>query len=405
MFISFPLNNIFGVILPLFFLISQRSQELINLINGIDDMRSQRPDVWNVVFNQLMVGEMFNLILFLSRIILVLAFAVFIYKCMQRLTGNDISIAYEKFIWLIIVISLLANDGAVLKSSLRGLRNITTTSAIAVQERLSNDISALAAVNALALDARAVEVTKTVIKQCLIEDTDELKTQCLNEAIADAEEAADIIEDSFGITATALRKLVEIKDSILNKTSSFLGDSYEGLIQFILTGIQGSFSYAMDTGIILACMLSPFALALSIFNMDAFFKWLSSFFSLAIAKISYSILMSLIAVLHVNSGLSFTLVYSIFLAVFAPIISLSAASMAGFGSFNMMGAYAPRLASHAYQGVRKLLSLGKSDRKLSRAVQRAMQKGVKSSVESGVKRGVEQGVRQAMRSSRTSSNR
>ena len=405
MFISFPLNNIFGVILPLFFLISQRSQELINLINGIDDMRSQRPDVWNVVFNQLMVGEMFNLILFLSRIILVLAFAVFIYKFMQRLTGNDISIAYEKFIWLIIVISLLANDGAVLKSSLRGLRNITTTSAIAVQERLSNDISALAAVNALALDARAVEVTKTVIKQCLIEDTDELKTQCLNEAIADAEEAADIIEDSFGITATALRKLVEIKDSILNKTSSFLGDSYEGLIQFILTGIQGSFSYAMDTGIILACMLSPFALALSIFNMDAFFKWLSSFFSLAIAKISYSILMSLIAVLHVNSGLSFTLVYSIFLAVFAPIISLSAASMAGFGSFNMMGAYAPRLASHAYQGVRKLLSLGKSDRKLSRAVQRAMQKGVKSSVESGVKRGVEQGVRQAMRSSRTSSNR
>ena len=347
------MNFILGVFSPYipYYGASPLPEQIVNLLNEAQNSSDKLRDSWDVVFSQVMAGGMFALMVFIAKIILSFAVAIFIYKFLKKLNGNEVLISYESLIGLCLVLILLSNEGALLKTNLQGLRYMTNTIALLVQQQLSADISGLSAIHNLTLDARAAEVAKAQIRVCLTEESQDLQTQCLDEAIATAEQTAVAIEEATGLLATASRKLGELRDSLIGGFSSVVGSAYESVILFVLNGIQSAFTYLMETGIVLVCLFAPLALALSIFNMQAFSMWLSSFFSFAVAKIAFALIISIVSILHVNAGLPGGLAYSIFLAIIAPSLSLKAASMAGFQSFNLLGTYGGRAASQTSRAV------------------------------------------------------
>ena len=109
-----------------------------------------------------------------------------------------------------------------------------------------------------------------------------------------------------------------------------------GFLHGLLWVVHAAFQWVLEVGLILIAMFGPIAVGASLLPTPAkpLFTWLSGFFSLAMAKLGLNIVSGLGASIAINASASLhLLVLPVFLALFAPALSLIVGGGSGMAMF------------------------------------------------------------------------
>lgn len=115
---------------------------------------------------------------------------------------------------------------------------------------------------------------------------------------------------------------------------SWVGIMFLSFLNLILGWIHAAFQIMIEVGFMLAALLSPFALVLSIApgQPRTILRWQSQVFSLGVMKISFNLITFLVSFLYIKSEsdtIMSGLVFPIVLGVFAPILATLIGNAAG----------------------------------------------------------------------------
>ena len=127
-----------------------------------------------------------------------------------------------------------------------------------------------------------------------------------------------------------------------NEFNSLLGSTAQTMVKNFLVSIQYSFQNLLEATMLLVAILGPLAVGGSLLPVAGkpIFAWLTGFFSLGIAKLSFNILAVLASTAIINGPAQDLnadpdlMWFAIFLGILAPIVSLLLSAAGGLAVFN-----------------------------------------------------------------------
>jgi hypothetical protein len=204
-------------------------------------------------------------------------------------------------------------------------------------------------------------VEQTIIQrrnQCYELQNPEERANCIQLA---AIEAREFIEDYRARTGNpnALSRALEAAqagdnplDSGLRFGGALIGSGFQTVTRGLLMALHIAFQWLIEASLLLTATLGPLAVGGSLLPVGAkpLFAWLTGFFSLAIAKLSFNILSGLVSLAVLNAGDSHPLIAPFFLGLLAPILSLALASGGGMTVFGALTSTAGVIAGTGAMG-------------------------------------------------------
>lgn len=259
---------------------------------------------------------------------------IFMVQWFKALIEGDNYQSFSEIIWPLIVIVLLSGNGTVLSTctlQLRGIINqvnqtiLTSTSgSIALQEAYQQAMAQLgseAAVNSI-------------------------KSQCAT--VADPQQQADCVKNA---TQTALSQSATSQqpsdDNIFTK--DYGKEIQEGISNTLAVALKGwliafgiAFQWIVEISLLLTALLGPLAVGGSLLpvGQKAIFAWLTGFFSVGVVKLSFNIIVGLVATLVVNAKDADSMVFAFATGLLAPVLSLILAAGGGMAVFNSLSSIA-----------------------------------------------------------------
>lgn len=117
--------------------------------------------------------------------------------------------------------------------------------------------------------------------------------------------------------------------------AGFLGSVNQEIIQYVLLAFQWAFTNILEISMLLTGLMGPFAVAGSLLPFEAkpLFAWLTGFFSLGMAQVSYNIIVGLAGVVVVNADVTDTLGCLVIIGLLAPALALAIADGKEFNRF------------------------------------------------------------------------
>lgn len=246
--------------------------------------------------------------------------------------------AFAQLIWPLIVALLLASNGTLLARITVALRDI-------INEANTQVISATMA--GVKLDELYQEANGNIGLQSMISSymrpcqslTGEAQVQCLNQAVAQAQGLVDAYKAVFGD-----KTWLENIQSFLSSIGDILtggGDPmgifgltkplWMPIVVSILYWMQIAFQNLLEGALIITALLGPVAVGGSLlpFGAKPIFAWLTGFFSVGFARLSFNIIVGLTSVVATSSEGGDPFWFALFAGLFAPILAMSLASGAG----------------------------------------------------------------------------
>ena len=141
-------------------------------------------------------------------------------------------------------------------------------------------------------------------------------------------------------------------ESGLRFGGSLVGSSFQTVTRGILMALYIAFQWLIEASTLLTATLGPLAVGGSLLPVGSkpLFAWLTGFFSLAIAKLSFNILSGLVSLAVLNAGDAHPLIAPFFLGLLAPILSLALASGGGMAVFGALTSTAGVIAGAGAMG-------------------------------------------------------
>ncbi|MGJ5674494.1 MAG: hypothetical protein ACR9NN_12915 [Nostochopsis sp.] len=270
----------------------------------------------------------------------------FMIQWLRDVIYSEYSRPISALIWPFIVVILLTNtgSGSVLSNLTLGIRNFLNT----VNQQVITTADANKNYQQALNMSVAEEVAGSMMRPCE-SLTGEQQNQCFMRAKEKTEILWQTYRDLYGDKVWIGRLENKINQIALSSTSvsentfnSFLGSTVQTSIKNFLISLQYAFQNLIEATMLLVATLGPLAVGGSLLPVAGkpIFAWMTGFFSLGIAKISFTIIAILTATVIVNgpgedaSADPDLMWFMIFLGLLAPIVSLLLAGAGGFAVFN-----------------------------------------------------------------------
>ncbi|HLO88284.1 MAG TPA: hypothetical protein VK203_25220, partial [Nostocaceae cyanobacterium] len=264
---------------------------LLAKVNGSELVRQAQENAEAVAtgFNDLWVrtldGGVYTAMCKVGALFALATLTFFIVEWTKKMMSAEEQRAYTDFIWPLIVILLLSNNGKALGNSILGVRNYInnvnstvlkyTAAETNLREAYQKSLITEAARNAIGLE----------IQKC--------KNSSLqpNEAIACLEQAKQRLKKDypeqfnknggvFGWFIDAIDNIVEapveaIKDGknpveiVLSSTNALIGSSITNIISIILIGMNGAFQWTIELTMLVTALIGPIAVGGSLLPYGA----------------------------------------------------------------------------------------------------------------------------------------
>lgn len=134
-----------------------------------------------------------------------------------------------------------------------------------------------------------------------------------------------------------------------------LTDTLKFQAEAILMGFQWAFANFLEAAMLLTALIGPLAIAglLLPYQGKPFFAWLTGFFSLGMAEVSYNLITGLVAEMMVHAGVYEvdTFGFLVFISILAPGLALAIASGGGMAVFSVMTGGASRIVGAITGGI------------------------------------------------------
>ena len=271
---------------------------------------------------------------------------IFMMQWLKDTINNDYSRPITGLIWPFVVVLFLTTtgDGTVLSSLTLGVRNFVNNINQQVVESADVDQTYQ---QAIAMSV-AEDVVGSFLRPCQ-SLTGEQQRQCFTKATEKIDTLWQEYRSLYGDKPWIIRlenqvNQITLGTGVLSEEAfnSFLGSTVQVTIKNFLISLQSAFANLIEATMLLVAALGPLAVGGSLLPVAGkpVFAWLTGFFSLGIAKISFNIIAILTASVIVNgpaqnpNTIPDLMWFIIFLGILAPILSLVIAIAGGFAVFN-----------------------------------------------------------------------
>jgi len=304
---------------------------------------------WNDVF--LGKGGVYPVIVGLSGIIALCCLLFFMVNWFGESLeagGGGSNKTLGEIMWIVFVVSLLAGGGLGISNLTLGIRGWINQANEKVLESTTLSVQLKQAYKQATGEANAQKAIGLIIDSCQGKASDK-QLSCLKEAktqvdkiLAQSRINNDGFADKFGnyitgIIDAAISGAVAggPVDATFSALNALWRPANEAGLQALMLAIQFAFSNLIEMSALLVGLMGPLAVAGSLLPIGGkpIYAWLTGLISLALAKLSFNIVVGLIATVVVTAGVGDSLWFPIFLGIFSPILAIAISSFGGFAVF------------------------------------------------------------------------
>ncbi|MGF1672871.1 MAG: hypothetical protein ACFCUV_04200 [Rivularia sp. (in: cyanobacteria)] len=271
---------------------------------------------------------------------------IFMTQWLKDTINNDYSRPISDLIWPFIVVLFLANtgNGTLLSNLTLGVRNFVNGINQQVVESADIDQTYQQAINM----SIAEDVVGSFLLPCQSLNGEQQR-ECFIKATEKIDNLWQEYRNLYGNKPWINRlesqvNQITLGTGVLSEEAfnSLIGSSVQITIKNFLISLQAAFQNLIEATMLLIAALGPLAVGGSLLPVAGkpIFAWLTGFFSLGIAKISFNIIAILTAAVVVNNPAQNLntnpdlMWFIIFLGILAPTLSLITAAAGGFAVFS-----------------------------------------------------------------------
>jgi hypothetical protein len=161
------------------------------------------------------------------------------------------------------------------------------------------------------------------------------------------------LEDIANILAEESGNLAKIDEAISdNPVTDWIGDQLVSVVRLILQVLGFGYQIILEFCLIIALLVLPFPLVISLVNLQGLIAWFSAYWTLVNAKLSFTIIVSLIAFFQAKqNGTSQLFLAEILTGVFSPILSGLVGMGGGIAAYQTFSAGLALVAGASFRGV------------------------------------------------------
>ena len=304
---------------------------------------------WNATYQQTN-GLWLSAIYFADLLVkvLFLSFAISFFK---SVFSNRWRLAAENYLWTLIAIILLSNNGQLLIPAIKAMRYVAVDRIQVVYQINIGSVAVEQAIKDILITSTLKQQIARSFRACQAK-TGSQQIECVIDAGQDAERRIQDANRQWGVLAGLIRlqaNVVSAVSNFLNNPSIggvanlSLGGPYVGslaqvFIHYLLKLFQWAFIHLFELSLALTGLYCPIAVALStIPNSQRYlYYWVISFLSIAVGIWSYALIVGTIAWVIVSSGTQTTTDtgFLLLIGVLAPVISAKLAMGGGIAIWN-----------------------------------------------------------------------
>jgi len=324
-----------------------------NLLSGALNSAQATAQAWDKQWQTIFQSQLYASLVAFSGMIaagsLIFFMMQFFHLVMEK---EDWTTALQKMLLPLAVVAVLANNAALLSGSVQAMRAVIHQQANGILQITLADIKIEDAIRSATLGNGIASELRTQMSQCY-GLAGQKQTDCLNNAAAQIQKTLDAVpgnqrQTGFLGTLNVLLKQIENGLDVVNSTdptaggvtagnplAGFLGSAFQDLASGLLLAFGWAFSNTLELALLLNALIGPIAVAGSLaLDYKPFLAWLTGFFSLGLAMISYNIITGLAAWVVVTAGISDMMGFLVILGLLAPALALALAAGGGITTFN-----------------------------------------------------------------------
>ncbi len=304
---------------------------------------------WNDVF--LGKGGVYPVIVSLSGIIALCCLLFFMVNWFGESLeagGGGSNKTLGEIMWIVFVVSLLAGGGIGISNLTLGIRGWINQANERVLESTTLNVQIKQAYKQAVGQANAQKEIGRIIDACQGKASDK-QLECLKSGkdqvdliLADSRINNDGFADKFGNYITGIiGSAISAAQTGGPAAGVFAGlnalwrPANEAFLQGLLLGFQFAFSNLIEMSALLVGLMGPLAVAGSLLPIGGkpIYAWLTGLIALAMAKLSFNIIVGLISTVVVTAGVGDSLWFPIFVGILSPILAIAISSLSGFAVF------------------------------------------------------------------------
>jgi len=322
---------------------------------------------FNSLWTQTLNGNLYGAMSSVGQLFAVATLTLYMVQLAKDWINQEDMKALSSWIWPIIVITMLANNGSLLRDTSLTMREYINN--------VNNDVLKFTAAGAdlevafkRALGNSVLEnQVGLAMERCrsLPGNTSD-KITCLQQAKSGLSQSAQKLfpgdppaTDSWELNplqtlsdaADSLTNISpgQIAEQIGNTITGTIGSMITGFVAVILLGLNNAYQWGIEFSMLLTALIGPLAVGGSLlpFGPKPIVAWLSGFFSLGMAKLSFNIIIGLCAQLIANSQENQPMIFLLFVGLISPILASAIAAGAGLAAWTSLSRTASATAMFA----------------------------------------------------------
>lgn len=333
---------------------------------------------FNDLWNKIIAGEVYSSMCTVGALFAIATLTFFIIEWTKKMMSGDDQRAYTEFIWPLLVVLLLSNNGKLLGSSTLGIRNyinnvntlvLTSTAAgINLREAYQQALGTEAARSAIGI----------AINRCQNSSLNpQEKVDCLTQAKQDlSQEYPDKFQKNNGLSSWFLdaingaidaysdltQKKASPIDFLLSPINAFIGSSITDIISIILIGMNGAYQWGIELTMLVTALLGPMAVGGSLlpYGAKSLYTWLVGYFSVGIGKLCFNIIVGFAAQLIADSKTYQPMFFLFTIGIIAPFLATGLAAGGGLAVLSQINKAAETYSSIAIDVSKAVITKGGS---------------------------------------------
>ncbi|MCC5618209.1 hypothetical protein LC605_24615 [Nostoc sp. CHAB 5836] len=333
---------------------------------------------FNEIWYETITGELYAAMCKVGVLFAVATLVFFMVEWTKKMLLGDEQRAYTEFIWVLIVVVLLANNGKVLGASTLGIRNYINNTNQYVLAYTTKGVDLRAAYQK-ALGVEAVRgVIGKEIENCKTSSlTPEESIKCLSDAKNRLQQDyPSYFTGSSGPFSWIVQKIDRIiqapSDAIksganplqvlFSPFTAYIGSSVIEIVSIILIGLNGAYQWAIELTMLLTALIGPLAVGGSLlpYGARAIFTWLTGYFSVGMAKLCFNVIAGLAGQLIATSSSDQPLFFLFTIGIFAPFLATGLAAGGGLAVLQQINKAAETYSSIAIDASKAVFTRGGS---------------------------------------------
>lgn len=360
------------------------------------------------LWEQTLDGALYASLMKVAQLFALATLCFYMVELAKNFINQEDMKALSSWIWPILIIGLMANNGALLRSGTLTARNFINQVNNDVLDYAAAGANLETAYNRAVGSAKLKEEVGREIERCRSLGASQDAVDCLKSAEARLKAKAPQLfkgdapaDDSWefnpikqlGETADAIGGAIKDPGGAFNdawdSAMGGIGEIVTAFITSILLALTNAYQWAVEFALLLTALLGPIAVGSSLlpYGQKAIFAWMSAIFGVGVAKLSFNIIVGLCAQLVANAQSNQPMIFLLFVGLLSPLLAtalgagggmacanaaVQGVSMAATGAKNVIGAEIKN-----YQDKKAQESKAKNDAQNAQAIGKAVAKAIR----------------------------